>query len=658
MSPHKPAFYPLRLFWRDMPLARKGIVIVLLPLLLLLGSLSFLYSKETQLSQLETELRIALQNQRDIQAVHTQLLEASNGVRDFLLTDDKHFLDIFYQAQRQLPVIMANLDAKLETKAQKARLRRVQPLVDQNLKNLQFLAMSEPDTDSSELIGEFKMQVRSLDQLRLAIDELNKQEAFLVAQDQSSVALQRERNFKITLLAAVIGLISSVIILWVFLDTIVNRVRALRDSAGHLAKAEPLDLPFSSLDELGELSDELDHASQLLAHKVEETNHAKFEAEEANRAKTLFLSRTSHELRTPLNAILGFAQLLETDLEDEQQQNKASMIRGAGEHLLKLINNVLDIASIESGERNLNLDATDVSLVIGDAVNYIAPLGQIRDIEITQNISPNLIALADQQKLFQVILNLLSNALKYGPVNSIVQVKAYAVNNKIQIEVLDEGTGIPEDLRKRLFTPFDRLGAEQSNIEGSGLGLALSKQIMTALGGSLEVSETQSLFAITLPVFDGEIGDAPQPQKVLDEAPKPERASGQHTVLLVEDNDSNKTLVEAILKREGQLNLLHSRTLKSAKILLSQGSISIVILDLHLPDGNGEALVQYMHSHTEFANIPIVVLSADALPDTIARLKAQGVADYLTKPLNVAAFSRVIKQYRSKADAIKETSHE
>ncbi len=641
-----------------MPLARKGIVIVLLPLLLLLGSLSFLYSRETQLSQLEGQLRIALQNQRDIQAVHTQLLEASNGVRDFLLTDDKHFLDIFYQAQRQLPVIMATLDAKLETEAQKNRLRRVQPLVDRNLKNLQFLSLSEPDTNSGELIEQFKMQVRSLDQLRLVIDELNKQEAFLVAQDQNDVALQRERNFRITLLAAVIGIIGSVIILWVFLDTIVNRVRALRDSAGHLAKAEPLDLPFSSQDELGELSDELDHASQLLANKVIETNQAKFEAEEANRAKTLFLSRTSHELRTPLNAILGFAQLLESDLTDEQQQNKASMIRGAGEHLLKLINNVLDIASIESGERNLNLGPTDVNLLIADAVNYIAPLGQIRDIEITQNIAPNLLALADHQKLFQVVLNLLSNALKYGPVNSIVRVKAYAINDKVQIEVLDEGTGIPEDLRKRLFTPFDRLGAEQSNIEGSGLGLALSKQIMSALGGSLEVSETHSLFAITLPAFKGETGDVLQSQPAVHIAPTPERTFGQHTVLLVEDNDSNKTLVEAILKREGQLNLLHSRTIKSAKILLSQGSISMVILDLHLPDGNGESLVHYMQTHDEFADIPVVVLSADALPDTISRLKKQGVADYLTKPLNVAAFSRVVKQHMTKASAEKGTNHE
>jgi len=221
----KAYLHRLRLFWRDIPLARKGIVIVLLPLLLLLGSLAFLYAKEAKVSELESELRIALQNQSDIQAIHTQLLEASNGVRDFLLTDDRNFLGIFYQSQKQLPSIMASLEAKLETTAQKNRLRQIQPLVDENLKSLHFLALSLPETHASELIEQFKLQVKSLDQLRHAIDELNKQEAFLVLQDQNKLALQRERNFRITLLAAMIGLIGSVIILWVFLDTIVRTFR-------------------------------------------------------------------------------------------------------------------------------------------------------------------------------------------------------------------------------------------------------------------------------------------------------------------------------------------------------------------------------------------------------------------------------------------------
>lgn len=649
----RPLVSQLKLFWRDMPLARKGIVLILLPLLLLLGSLSFLYSKEIELSKFESQLRLALQNQRDIQAVHTQLLEASNGVRDFLLTDDKHFLLNFDQAQQQLPLMMQTLEVKLETQAQKTRLKNIRTLVAQSLRNLQFLADSAPGSNTETMVNQFKQQINSLDQLRLAIEKLNQQEAYLVTQEQNNVALQRARNFRVTLLAALLGLIGSVITLRLFLYSIVNRVRALRDSAGHLAKAEPLALPFSSQDELGELSDELDQASQLLANKVEEAEQAKHEAEEANRAKTVFLSRTSHELRTPLNAILGFAQLLETELKNEQHQDNIKTIKRAGEHLLKVINNVLDIASIESGERNLQLQGTDVNLVIEEAINYIAPLGSLRDMEIKQKIAPNLIAYADHQKLFQVMLNLLSNALKYGPVNSTVLVKAYRHTAHIHIEVLDEGQGIPESLRQHLFTPFDRLGAEQSNIEGSGLGLALSQQVIHAMGGSLNVSKSQSLFSIKLPAHQAAPETAPnQTTSALPEIPDTTLATHKQTVLLIEDNQSNRTLVEAILKREANIKLLHSHTLKAAQIMLAQSEISLILLDLHLPDGSGETLLDYLQTHDALKKIPVLILSADAMPETIARLKTMSIAGYLTKPLNVADFSHKVKSLLAENNGI------
>lgn len=633
-------------FWRDIPLARKGIVITLLPLLLLLGSLSFLYSKEIHLSQLESQLRIALQNQRDIQAVHTQLLEASNGIRDFLLTDDAHFLDNFYLAQKQLPPIMAQLEQKLETNAQKERLFHIEPLVEKNLEYLSILAQSQTSTDPELLNVQFKMQVDSLDQLRMEIEQLNKQEAFLVFQDQKNVALQRERNFKVTLFTALIGIIGSVITLWFFLDTIVNRVRALRDSARHLAKAEPLDLAFSSADELGELSDELDHASQLLANKIEEAHLATFEAKEANHAKTLFLSRTSHELRTPLNAILGFAQLLEADLKDSTHRNNATMIKRAGDHLLTLINDVLDIASIESGERNLTLQSTDVNQVIAEAVDYLSPLAHKRQMQISQHVAKHLHAYADPQKLLQVILNLLSNALKYGPFSSTVSVEAYKQTNKVVIEVLDEGPGIPEDLKKRLFSPFDRLGAEQTNVEGSGLGLALSKQIMTALNGTLTAEKAKSLFRITLPVDNQNIPSHKLPSGSI-ETPlikSKQSTGGAHHVLYVEDNDSNRTLVEAILQREKNIKLSHCTTLQSAKSMLENNHIALIILDLHLPDGSGEQLISHLRSTQTSHHTPILVLSADAMPETIARVEKAGVQDYLTKPLDVAAFSATVRK--------------
>ncbi|MES2500938.1 MAG: histidine kinase dimerization/phospho-acceptor domain-containing protein, partial [Pseudomonadota bacterium] len=332
-------FQPLGMIaqaWQDLPLGIKGVCVIALPLLVLLASLGSLYLREQESTQLENKLRLALQNQRDIQKVHTFLIEASTGVRDYLLTGDKHFLEIFFEVENKLPAILTELEIQLEDAGQKKRLTEIKPLVEQNLHDLRILSEYESDIASDELIKKFKSQVNTLDKLRFEIERLNAEEAILVAKDQRDVASERQRHIIITLLAVTSGIIGSLMAVWIFSRTIVKRVRLLRDSAAHLAKAEKLDLPSSSRDELGQLSDELDHASQLLAQNISDSIQARREAEEASASKSMFLSRTSHELRTPLNAILGFAQLLEQDLSPGKQRDSVSLILGAGQHLLKL----------------------------------------------------------------------------------------------------------------------------------------------------------------------------------------------------------------------------------------------------------------------------------------------------------------------------------
>ncbi|MDG1820340.1 MAG: ATP-binding protein, partial [Methylophilaceae bacterium] len=485
-------------YWQDLPLASKGVVVIMLPVAVLLASLASLYSVEKKLSSLENQLKVALQNQRDIETVHTNLLLASTGVRDFLLTGDKQFLDNFQTAKRNLPDLLTQLDSKIESKSQQSRIKHIQALVKQNIDKLETLSKNESDVASDDLIKQFKLQVDKMKQLKTAIENLQKQEAMLVSEDQNQIKQERQRNLSINLIAASSGIVGSILAVWIFSGTIVRRVKLLRDSAGHLAKAEALMLPSSSKDELGQLSDELDHASHLLGKNIEASTQARKDAEQANKEKSMFLSRTSHELRTPLNAILGFAQLLEVELDDGKHKENVKVIKSAGEHLLKLIDEVLDIARIESGEVQLALNPTPINDLLAEAIQYIAPLGKIRDIQIKHEIQANLVALAERQKLLQVVLNLLSNALKYGPFNSTVTVTAYQSNEKIIIEVFDEGTGIPEGLKARLFTAFDRLGAEQSKTEGTGLGLALSKQMMLAMQGSIHVAKNKSLFWITL----------------------------------------------------------------------------------------------------------------------------------------------------------------
>lgn len=628
--------------WQDLPLGVKGVYVIALPLMVLLASLGSLYIREQESTMLENKLRLALQNQRDIQKVHTLLIEASTGVRDYLLTGDKHFLDIFFQVEEKLPTILQELEVQLDNQEQKSRLVKINPLVQQNLHDLRILSEYESDIASDDLIAKFKSQVSTLDKLRYEIEQLNAEEAILVAKDQQDVIDQRQRHIIITLIAAISGIIGSLFAVWIFSRTIVKRVRLLRDSAAHLAKAEKLDLPSSSRDELGQLSDELDHASQLLAKNISDSIQAKREAEEASASKSMFLSRTSHELRTPLNAILGFAQLLEQDLPPGKQRDSVSLILGAGQHLLKLINEVLEIARVESGEISLELSATAVQNLLDEATHYIAPIGKIRDIEIKSTVAPDLWAMANRQKLLQVVLNLLSNALKYGPVSSVVSLNAYRRDSLVIIEVHDEGAGIPDNLRERLFTPFDRLGAEQTKVEGTGLGLALSKQLMQAMHGSIHLAADRSMFWIELNACEPSV----QSNVPIEPTTHKKRVSlnNKHSILYVEDNMSNRALVEAIIQRQQDLRIHSVRTIKDAKQYLSEVAPELLLIDLNLPDGSGESLVSFIKSEAKYQDIPIMILSADALPETITRLKAAGAEHYMTKPLDVALFTKKIRE--------------
>lgn len=624
-------------YWQDLPLGLKGVALNALPLMVLLASLAFLYTHEQQAALLENKVQNALQIQRDIQTVHTQLLEASTGVRDFLLTGNENFLTIYHQAQQKLPLILQELALKLDDEQQHARLLNIIPLVNTNLADLNMLASNQATVANDLLIEKFSQQSQTLDSLRAEIEAMSVRESLLVAEDRRKVSVERQRNIQLTLLAAIIGILGSFAGAWIFSGTIVNRVRHIRDSAAHLARGEALALPSISSDELGQLTEELEHASQLLTKSANEAHQARIEAEEASAAKSTFLSRTSHELRTPLNAILGFAQILENDLPAGRQKDSASLIIGAGKHLLKLINEVLDIARIESGDMAMEYSQFDLTNMLEEAINFIRPMGKIRDIDIKTHYPDGVMLYADRQKLMQVVLNLLSNALKYGPENSTVTLNAYVREHTAIIEISDEGRGIPEALKSRLFTPFDRLGAETTMTEGTGLGLALSKQIMDALGGSIHLATQRSMFWLALPiqttaVAETDLADHPKPANI-------HIKGNKQNILYVEDNASNRALLGAIIARHSQLKLHFAATLKDAKAYLNDLIPDIILIDLHLPDGSGESLVHYINNHASYQHIPIIILSADALPDTISRLKALGVAAYFTKPLDIAAFN-------------------
>jgi len=360
----------------------------------------------------------------------------------------------------------------------------------------------------------------------------------------------------------------------------------------------------------------------------------------------------SHELRTPLNAILGFGQLLELNpLDDDQHECVGQIIRG-GKHLLTLINEVLDIARIEAGQMPLSLEPVRVADVFQEVLDLVRPLGTGRDIQFHLELAGinGYCVLADNQKLKQVLMNLLSNAVKYNRDRGEVYLSCEpAEPGRLRLAVSDTGAGIAPEKLHRLFVPFDRLGAEQTSAEGSGLGLALSKSLVELMGGTLTVTTRVgegSRFCVELAqsedpherVVEG-VGRFPGP------APAP---SAPHTVLYIEDNLDNLRLVQRILDHRPGVQLVTAMQGSLGTDLARQHRPDLILLDVHLADLNGEQVLGRLRAAPETQEIPVVVLSADATPRQIERLRAAGAHDYLTKPIDVPQFLGVVDDVLTK----------
>jgi PAS domain S-box-containing protein len=372
-------------------------------------------------------------------------------------------------------------------------------------------------------------------------------------------------------------------------------------------------------------------------------------AEAASRAKSEFLSRMSHELRTPLNAILGFGQLMELEATNPAQVENADHILKAGRHLLALINEVLDITGIEAGRLHISAEAVRVAEVVDEVVGLIGPLTTARG--VTLSVDRHRIAdqyvRADRQRLKQVLLNLVANAVKYNRANGTAVLSFENDGDGLaRIIVSDTGSGIAPENVTRLFTPFDRLGAEATGVEGTGLGLALSKRLAEAMAGTIGVQSTVdvgSRFWIELP-------HAESPLSLLSASPdlvgveQPVVAGRRHKVLYVEDNLSNLTLVQLNLEPRGDINLIPAMQGGLALELARTHRPDLILLDLHLPDIHGEEVLRQLRQMPDCRDIPVIVLSADATPGQIDRLVASGAHAYITKPLDVRPFVSTLSQ--------------
>jgi len=372
------------------------------------------------------------------------------------------------------------------------------------------------------------------------------------------------------------------------------------------------------------------------------------ELQEANRqlrvadaAKSEFLSRMSHELRTPLNAILGFGQLLELDELNDQQHDSLDHILSGARHLLALINEVLDIAAIEAGGLQVSLEPVAVADVVAEAVTLMRPLADQHGILLVGPDQPSDDqVLGDRQRLKQILLNLLSNAVKYNRVGGKVELGYDRVaDGRLRITVADTGPGIPPDALDRLFIPFERLERDQGAVEGTGLGLPLSQRLAKAMHGTLELTTTidqGTTFWVELPLTERptERLEVHEGRAALVQA-QANPAWPALTVLYIEDNAPNLELVEQVLSRLPDVTLIPAMRPQLGLDLADEHHPDLVLLDLHLPDMPGQEVLRRLRANPNTADVPVVVLSADARPSQIEHLLDQGARAFLTKPLDV-----------------------
>jgi PAS domain S-box-containing protein len=405
-------------------------------------------------------------------------------------------------------------------------------------------------------------------------------------------------------------------------------------------------------------------------HRLQASREA---VEQASRAKSEFLSRMSHELRTPLNSILGFAQLLQMDDLPAPQADAVEHILRAGRHLLDLIDEVLDIARIESGHLELTLTPVRLAEIVSEAVDLTNPMATRADVVIRTAFAPRdgFVVTADRQRLMQVLLNVLSNAVKYNRPGGRIEVTCEPIApRRLRLSIADTGRGIrPEDL-DRVFVPFDRLGVEQTGIEGTGVGLALSKHLCERMGGSLgvdSVHEVGSTFFVDLPAADlppsstslVDPGSPHRPARTPGADDTDPRGRGVGTdgdpsaggrvfrVLLVEDNLTTLDLVERVLSRRPGTEVLAAMQGGLGADLAREHQPDLILLDLQLPDMTGSGVLDRLAEDAMTSGIPVAVVGADASPQQVRQLLGRGVIGFLAKPIDVRGLLSLVDAVRA-----------
>ena len=390
--------------------------------------------------------------------------------------------------------------------------------------------------------------------------------------------------------------------------------------------------------------------NRVLSDNSVELENARAQADKANRAKSEFLSSMSHELRTPLNAVLGFAQLMASDTPppSASQQRSLDQILNGGWYLLRLINEILDLSMIESGRVAMSREAMALTDVLHDCRAMIMPQAQKRNITLSfPSLDQPFYVHADLTRVKQVVINLLSNAIKYNRAGGSVLVECKSYGERIRLSVRDTGNGLRSEQLAQLFQPFNRLGQETGVEEGTGIGLVVTKQLVELMGGTLGVESEIGVGTL----FWIELAASSAPELLLgthaaDLAREPSGEASCDTpcrkVLYVEDNPANLILVEQLIARRSDLSMLSTIDGHHGIALARQHQPDLILMDINLPGISGTEVVSLLRLDPLTAHIPVIALSANALPRDIRKGLDAGFLRYLTKPINVPEFMEAL----------------
>jgi signal transduction histidine kinase/ActR/RegA family two-component response regulator len=638
----------LQQWWLDWSVRTKGLIVVAIPLIALLSTTTASLALQHDERHQRSVALAASHLSTDADQVLAAAVNAETGVRGYAATGAPLFLAPYDLTLKRIGAERNSLRDAAIAEGDSGQQRVVDATTGKELFELaQLRSAISGGTSVRDLLPALETGKTTMDLLRRQVAALADGPAALLVAQRNKVRMLETAITIVDIAALALGMLAGLAGVALFTSGISRRITANAANADRLGDGQPLEPSFPAGDEIGHLSRSHARAEELLASWAAELTAARDQAVKATRVKNTFLSSTSHELRTPLNSILGFAQLLQmSDLSDEDHDN-AEQILGAGQHLLILINELIDIARIESGDLSLSLEPVSVLPLIKEASQLMAPLAAERSIRIVHHCArPNLTAHADRQRFSQVLVNLISNAIKYNRHGGTITISCREEGtSQASVVIADTGHGLPEKDIERIFVPFERLGAEQTGTEGTGIGLPLSKALAEAMGGQLTASSVTgagSTFTLTLP-RDPDMSHIPPGKTAPSPPARPYAAAGAAiSILYIEDNPANIEVVSRFLKGRPNARLQSVTSGRAGLECAVRDVPDTILLDLHLQGLHGEQVLKELRAEPITAAIPVVILSADATPGVIRRLLASGATAYLTKPLDLADLGELL----------------